>query len=143
MGKWRARCLVRYQVALRRFRTGLIRPSATAASSRRLHHLRGGGAVGLDLGGELFRRVDRRHLAAADHVFLDESLSENTRFTSPAILSMIGFGVPGGREQPVPGLRRRALVAEIGERRRLRQKRRADVVDQRQRRHLAGADVAR
>src|SRR5690242_8004738 len=54
--------------------TGLSIAGLLRRHSGRLHNLRGGGAIGLDLGGELFRRVDRRHLAAADHVFLDEVL---------------------------------------------------------------------
>ncbi|MGA8800746.1 MAG: tripartite tricarboxylate transporter substrate-binding protein, partial [Pseudolabrys sp.] len=41
---------------------------------------KGGGAIGLDLRGELIRRIDRRHLTPADHVFLDEVLVGENAF---------------------------------------------------------------
>ena len=62
--------------------------------------------------------------------------------TSLESLSTIGLRRAGRREQAVPAARRRAVVADLGQQRHVREVRRADVVHHDQRRHRAGLDVA-
>src|SRR5664280_3615648 len=92
----------------------ISRPPASAPEllrrqARFLHHLFGAGAAGLDVPGEFLRCIDRRNQAAADDVFLAEARIAHHLHDLAVELVDDCLRRAGGREQPVPGLRRRAL----------------------------------